>query len=57
MRKLLHAIHGMLKHNQPFDNSVFMSSQFIRTKGYFIQNGLDFEQSIYKIMVAIIFLP
>ncbi len=23
MRKLLHAIHGMLKHNQPFDNSRF----------------------------------
>jgi len=50
MRKLLHAIHGMLKHNQPFDNSRFyVSSQFIRTKGYFYQNGLDFEQSIYKI--------
>jgi transposase len=23
MRKLLHAIHGMLKHNQPFDNFRF----------------------------------
>ena len=23
MRKLLHAIHGMLKHNQPFDNTRF----------------------------------
>jgi hypothetical protein len=23
MRKLLHAIHGMLKHNQPFDNARF----------------------------------
>lgn len=25
MRKLLHAIHGMLKHNQPFDNARFYS--------------------------------
>ncbi|MGJ0516257.1 MAG: transposase [Methylomicrobium sp.] len=23
MRKLLHAIHGMLKHNEPFDNTRF----------------------------------
>jgi hypothetical protein len=23
MRKLLHAIHGMLKHDQPFDNTRF----------------------------------
>jgi hypothetical protein len=23
MRKLLHAIHGMLKHHQPFDNTRF----------------------------------
>ena len=23
IRKLLHAIHGMLKYNQPFDNSRF----------------------------------
>jgi len=23
MRKLLHAIHGMLKHNEPFDNARF----------------------------------
>jgi len=23
IRKLLHAIHGMLKHNQPFDNTRF----------------------------------
>jgi len=29
MRKLLHAIHGMLKHNQPFDNSRFYSIPII----------------------------
>jgi len=23
MRKILHAIHGMLKHNEPFDNTRF----------------------------------
>jgi hypothetical protein len=23
MRKLLHAIHGMLKHDKPFDNTRF----------------------------------
>jgi transposase len=27
MRKLLHAIHGMLKHNQPFDNTRFYAIQ------------------------------
>lgn len=27
MRKLLHAIHGMLKHQQPFDNSRFYAMQ------------------------------
>jgi len=26
---LLHAIHGMLKHNQPFDNSRFYSIPII----------------------------
>ncbi|MGH8549295.1 MAG: hypothetical protein ACRERU_11990, partial [Methylococcales bacterium] len=25
MRKLLHAIHGMLKHDKPFDNTRFYS--------------------------------
>ncbi|WP_411726279.1 transposase [Methyloglobulus sp.] len=29
MRKLLHAIHGMLKHNQSFDNSRFYSFPII----------------------------
>ncbi|WP_411726847.1 transposase [Methyloglobulus sp.] len=29
MRKLLHAIHGMLKHNQPFDNTRFYAFPII----------------------------
>jgi transposase len=33
MRKLLHAIHGMLKHNQPFDNTRFYDILVHETHG------------------------